>query len=63
MSMMRSNITSAISEPIILGFKLSGLSRVQELLACDHESRTYGSPISLVQIVDIQLKNSPVRNL
>ena len=46
MSMMKSNKTSAISEPIILGFMLNGLSRLQEWFTGDRELRTYGSRIS-----------------
>lgn len=42
MSMMTSNTTSAISEPIILGFMLAGLSSTQVFCSFDHETRTCG---------------------
>lgn len=49
MSMVTSNTTSTISVLIILDFMLAGLSRMQELLLCDHGTRSYGWRIILVK--------------
>jgi hypothetical protein len=60
MSMMRSNTTSVISEPNLLGFMIPGLSMMHVLSSGDHEKRSYGWQMSLGCPKIVNVENSPV---